>query len=87
MEPQTEVLIHGGSGGGWGDPLARDPQRVRWDVIEDYVSVESARKHYGVVLRDDFSIDANATTTRRADLARSREARCASNNLKQENEQ
>jgi N-methylhydantoinase B len=39
-----------GGGGGWGDPFKRDPQKVLWDVVNDYVSVESARRDYGVVI-------------------------------------
>jgi N-methylhydantoinase B len=35
-------------GGGYGDPLQRDPQRVLWDVIEGYVSREEAEKKYCV---------------------------------------
>jgi N-methylhydantoinase B len=37
-------------GGGYGDPLARDPQKVLWDVIEGYVTPEQAEKDYGVVV-------------------------------------
>ena len=35
---------------GWGDPLARPPERVLDDVLDEYVSVEAARRDYGVVL-------------------------------------
>lgn len=38
-------------GGGYGDPLERVPQAVLEDVIDDYVSVEGARKDYGVIIR------------------------------------
>ena len=72
VEPGTGVLIHGGSGGGWGDPLERDAERVRWDVIEEFVSRESARKDYGVVLRDDLSVDTAATAGLREQMAVSR---------------
>lgn len=37
-------------GGGWGDPLTREPELVAKDVTEGRVSVEVARKDYGVVL-------------------------------------
>ena len=37
------------------------PELVRADVIEELVSRDAAREHYGVVLRDDFSIDEAAT--------------------------
>jgi N-methylhydantoinase B len=38
-------------GGGYGDPLERDPQKVLEDVIDGYVSIERARKDYGVVIK------------------------------------
>ena len=38
-------------GGGWGDPLEREPELVQRDVIEGKVSLEAARDEYGVVLR------------------------------------
>src|SRR5581483_7267835 len=34
----TAVVVTAG-GGGWGDPLDRDPQRVRFDVVAEYVSI------------------------------------------------
>jgi N-methylhydantoinase B len=37
-------------GGGWGNPLERDPQAVLDDVLDGYVSVEHARADYGVIL-------------------------------------
>ena len=36
--------------GGWGDPMTRDPARVRWDVLEEKITVEYARREYGVAL-------------------------------------
>ena len=39
-----------GGGGGWGDPFERDPQKVLDDVIDEYVSIESARDDYGVII-------------------------------------
>ncbi len=64
----TQVLIHAGSGGGWGDPLERDPDRVRWDVIEELVSTQAARERYGVQLNNDYSVDEVATRTMREQL-------------------
>jgi N-methylhydantoinase B len=57
----AEVIVRTGGGGGWGDPLERDPAAVRADVEEEFVSRASAREHYGVVLRHDLSIDKPAT--------------------------
>jgi 5-oxoprolinase (ATP-hydrolysing) len=55
-------------GGGWGDPLDREPQAVAYDVLNGKVSNEAALNVYGVVLGDDDSVDAAAT----AELRRSR---------------
>lgn len=51
-------------GGGYGDPLTRDPASVLADVREGYVSVEAAGRDYGVVLvkgRDGPQVDMDAT--------------------------
>jgi N-methylhydantoinase B len=37
-------------GGGYGDPLQRDPQMVAADVADGYVSIEKAREDYGVAI-------------------------------------
>ena len=37
-------------GGGWGDPLDREPELVQRDVIQGKVSIEAARGEYGVAL-------------------------------------
>ncbi|MHA1195126.1 MAG: hydantoinase B/oxoprolinase family protein [Promethearchaeota archaeon] len=37
-------------GAGIGNPLERDPELVRWDVLNEYVSLESAEKDYGVII-------------------------------------
>ena len=42
------VRIMTGGGGGWGPPAERDPEAVRRDVREGYVSAEAARRDYGV---------------------------------------
>jgi N-methylhydantoinase B len=60
-------------GGGFGNPLERDPRAVLADVIDGYVSVVAARRDYGVVVRShvrdgqriltaaDFALDDGAT--------------------------
>jgi N-methylhydantoinase B len=55
------VRLETPGGGGWGDPLARDPARVARDVRLGYVSAEAARRDYGVVLRSDGQVDEAAT--------------------------
>ena len=49
-EAGERVVYEFGGGGGWGDPFARDPEAVLEDVLDEYVSVEGARRDYGVVL-------------------------------------
>jgi len=44
-------------GGGYGDPFTRDPDRVRNDVIDGYVSRAAAERDYGVILNGDLEID------------------------------
>lgn len=51
-------------GGGYGEPLKRDPERVRADVLDGKVSVEHAREAYGVVI-NGTGIDVQATHTLR----------------------
>jgi N-methylhydantoinase B len=61
----AEAIVRTGGGGGWGDPIERDPAVVRGDVLEELVSREAALEHYGVVLRDDLTLDETATQQRR----------------------
>lgn len=63
------------AGGGYGDPLRRDPGKVAEDVSRGAVSVEAAREIYGVVLRPDNAVAAAETETLRASHRKSRLAR------------
>ena len=68
------IVLQSAGGGGYGDPLERDPERVREDVEEGYVSEASARALYGVIVTaGGAAVDAAATEARRAAL---RAARC-----------
>jgi N-methylhydantoinase B len=66
----AEVIVRTGGGGGWGDPLERDPERVRADVLEDMVSIDAARTQYGVVLKKDLALDLAATEALRQRMKR-----------------
>jgi N-methylhydantoinase B len=60
-------------GGGHGDPLAREAERVLVDVCNGNVSPEAAERDYGVVIRREgaaWTIDQAATDARRATLKR-----------------
>jgi N-methylhydantoinase B len=60
-------------GGGYGDPLDRDPLRVARDVADGRVTSEAATKLYGVVCDGPpATVDAAATTARRQAIRRSR---------------
>jgi len=68
-------LVEVGGGGGVGNPLERDPKRVLADVGSGYVSLEAARRDYGVVIYPSgrrFEIDETATR----ELRRARETEC-----------
>jgi N-methylhydantoinase B len=68
------VISRSAGGGGWGDPLTREPSRVQQDVTDGYVSIEAAFREYGVFLDPQtFEVDVDRTTTRRDQLARVRE--------------
>jgi N-methylhydantoinase B len=60
-------------GGGWGDPLEREPELVQRDVSQGKVSAAAARDEYGVVLvpgasEGEYEIDRAATEQLRAAL-------------------
>ena len=57
-------------GGGWGDPLERDPSKVRNDVARGLLSREAAEQHYGVTL-EGGAVDIAATRERRDNLKNS----------------
>ncbi len=68
MGPDDAFQVQTQSGGGYGDPLGRDPARVLGDVLNGVVTVEGARRMYGVV------VDAAAGTVDEAGTGRLRDA-------------
>lgn len=70
---KNDVLVQWiAGGGGFGDPLLRDPEAVLSDVIDGYVTPTVAREVYGVILRPDSSggenIDTPATDRERRQI-------------------
>lgn len=59
-------------GGGYLDPLERDPELVAEDVVAGLVSVEAAHDVYGVVLHGDRTVNAAATAEQRAAIRKAR---------------
>lgn len=62
------VELRTGGGGGYGDPLRREPERVANDVANGYVSVSVCEGIYGVKLAANGSVDAVATQALREQM-------------------
>ena len=65
------LRIETGGGGGHGHPFDRPPEAVLEDVRGGFVSIDAARRLYGVVIRDE-AVDAAATAARRSDRPQAR---------------
>ena len=58
----TVTVVETAGGGGWGDPRLRDPQAVRRDVLEGYVSFQAAEREYRIVIDPlTWEVDTEAT--------------------------
>jgi N-methylhydantoinase B len=69
------IIFRTAGGGGWGDPLERDPQRTRNDVARKLMSATKAREEYGVVLAGDrLEVDRKATDELRDSMRRNRKS-------------
>ncbi len=68
---EDTLYIRWNGGGGYGDPLDREPERVRSDVVGQTVSLEAARDIYGVDFDAAGAVDV-AATERRRDAMRAR---------------
>ncbi len=69
--PNERIVSLSCGGGGYGDPLDRDPEKVRWKAREGYISLEKARDVYGVVLDTGpelYAVDREATVSLRKEL-------------------
>jgi N-methylhydantoinase B len=76
--PEGSLLVdYVAGGGGFGDPIDRDPQAVLRDVRRGWVSRRVAEEIYGVILNPgENTLDSAGTETRRAQIrdARKRES-------------
>jgi N-methylhydantoinase B len=68
VEEGSIVMVRSAGGGGYGDPLGRDAERVALDVREGYVSAKAARELYGLVLDKAGRVDGAATADLRERL-------------------
>jgi len=66
VKPGDIVRVNMNAGGGYGDPLDRDPELVLGDVLDGYVTLHGARDDYGVVIdSNSLTIDTKATRSLR----------------------
>ena len=76
LQPGSVISYRTPGGGGYGTPLARDPERVLEDVAQGKVTPDRARDIYGVVLdATGDAVDLEATRVRRRRLSGSGERR------------
>ena len=56
-------------GGGWGAALDRDENAVLDDVLDEYITFDTAWNTYGVVIdKDAMTVDSQATALRRSEM-------------------
>jgi N-methylhydantoinase B len=84
VPPERRVILDLAGGGGFGDPFTRDPKAVLRDVLNGFVSLDAARKDYGVVIRrlapewetvllpEDFAVDDAGTSALRTASSQAR---------------
>jgi len=73
QNPQDVYAVIWSAGGGFGDPIERDPQRVRDDVFEQSaVSIQAAETIYGVRFHKDETVDEEATAVHRQSIRQAR---------------
>jgi N-methylhydantoinase B len=66
------LYVRWNGGGGYGDPLDRDPDAIKRDVAEGVVSADSARHIYGVIINSGGNVDVSKTSAERALIRRQR---------------
>lgn len=66
------VVMETAGGGGYGDPLERDTEKVRRDISLGYLSAGEALRRYGVAIMPDGRVNAEATRRKREEIKSSR---------------
>lgn len=74
-KPNTVFRYITNGGGGWGNPLERNPEKVKRDIRDEYISIEAAKRDFGVVINGDpvsdpegLTVDYEATEKLRAEM-------------------
>jgi N-methylhydantoinase B len=68
VPPRDAICLQLPGGGGFGDPRAREPERVREDVLDGLITAEAARRDYGVAISADGEINVAETERLRAEI-------------------
>ena len=66
------VRVETSGGGGFGDPVKRDPDSVKQDIALGYISSTQAETRYGIVLNEGGTVDQAASATRRETIRHAR---------------
>jgi N-methylhydantoinase B len=61
VPPRDAICLQLPGGGGFGNPRAREPERVREDVLDGLITTDAARRDYGVAIGADGEIDVAET--------------------------
>ena len=73
LKKGDKIFYSSAGGGGFGDPLEREPELVLDDVMDEWLTMEAAREYYGVVIEEidaeacEYRIDREATERLRAE--------------------
>ena len=71
LAENDRVVVTAGGGGGYGNPLERPIETVRSDVVLGYISVEFARREFGVVIDpQSFEVDSKASEKIRGEMSK-----------------
>lgn len=69
LQSGDRVVVATPGGGGYGDPLTRDPDAVKMDVMLERYTHNQAKEWFGVILTTDGEVDITATREQRKQAA------------------
>ena len=72
MKEGDRLILQSAGGGGYGDPLTREIHRITEDLRAGLISMQAATEIYGVILKDDNTIDQDASVEHRERLLKAR---------------
>ena len=72
MKEGDRLILQSAGGGGYGDPMTREIHRITEDLRAGLISMQAATEIYGVVFKDDNTIDQDASIENREKLVKAR---------------